>query len=40
MDRLQDGKTLRSLLPHGQQSSVPCVQTNQVCVQLVCKEKD
>ena len=40
MDRLQDGQALRSLLPHGQQTPLPCVPPNQVCVQLVCKEQD
>ena len=40
MDRLQDGQTLRSLFPHGQQTPLPCVPPNQVCVQLVCKEQD
>jgi hypothetical protein len=40
MDRLQDGQTLRSLLSHGQQTPLPCVPPNQVCVQLVCKEQD
>ena len=40
MDRLQDGQTLRSLLSHGQQTPLPCVPPNQVCVQFVCKEQD
>ena len=40
MDRLQDGQTLRSIFSHRQQASVSCLPSNQVCVQLVCKEED